>query len=141
MNLEYEFLKSTLCSIIENIELWENSLIYKYSDCLVKIIRKLDKEISISRENNEIQEEILLNGIINIIFRFFLNIIENSDTEISFHYIKGFDEIINTLYENKRTIIESDIIDNVCIMGSFGKKNLLRRFSLFFCTSFIRVNL
>lgn len=78
-------------------------------------------------------------GIVNIIFRYFINIIENSESEISIHYIKGFDNIIDTLEVNKRFIIESDIIEMVSLMGSFGKKNILRRYSLFFSTCFLKV--
>jgi hypothetical protein len=139
MNLDYELLKITICSIIEDIELWENTLMLKYSDCLERIIKKIEEKMSYYIENKALGIEIILSRIINIIFRYYINIIENCENDISSHYIKGFDNIIDILSENKRTKIERDIIELVCSMGSFGKKNYLRRFSLFFCTSFIKV--
>ena len=102
-------------------------------------MKKIDKNFTNNFQNNLTTNESFYNGIINIIFRYFLNIIENSESEISLHYIRGFDNIIDTLSINKRFKIESDIIDKVSLMGSFGKKNILRRYSLFFSTSFLKV--
>ena len=138
--MDCELLKSTICSIIENIELWDNSLLFKYSDCLDRIVKKIDENLTLNIKDNLITNETFFNGIINIIFRFYINIIENSESEISIHYVRGFDNIIDTLSDKKRTKIEPDIIEMVSLMGSFGKKNVLRRYSLFFCTSFIKVN-
>jgi hypothetical protein len=138
--LEYESLKITICSIIEDIELWENTLMLKFSDCLERIVKKIDEGMSVHIENKTIGNEIISSRIINIIFRYYINMIEISENDISSHYIKGFDNIIDILLLTKETKIERDIIDLVSSMGSFGKKNNLRRLSLFFCTSFIKVN-
>jgi hypothetical protein len=141
LNLNNDLLKSTICTIIENIELWDNSLLLKYSDCLELIVKKIDKITSLNIKNNITNNDLYIfsNGIINIIFRYFLNIIENSESEISLYYVRGFDSIIDCLSINKNFKIDSDIIENVSLMGSFGKKTILRRYSLFFSTSFLRV--
>jgi hypothetical protein len=141
--LNNDLLKNTICSIIENIELWDNSLLLKYSDCLEFIVKKIDKYTTLNIKNNIINNELyhFSNEMINIIFRYFLNIIENSESEISLYYVRGFDNIIDSLSIKKNFKVESDIIENVSLMGSFGKKTILRRYSLFFCTSFLRVKI
>lgn len=139
MNLNTELLTNTICSIIENIELWDNTLLYKYSDCLDRLVAKIDENFTKNLQNKNTTNESFYNKIINIIFRYFLNIIESSENDIAMHYIKGFDNVIDTLSIYKRFKIESDIIEKVSLMGSFGKKNILRRYSLFFSTSFLKV--
>ncbi len=69
-----------------------------------------------------------------------MDIIENNETDMTIYYIRGFNDIIETLSKYKKVILEHEIIDKASIMGSFGKKNTLRKYSLFFCTSLIRVN-
>lgn len=140
LNLDFDLLKNTINSIIENIELWEDSLLYKFSDCLTRVVKKFDD--SLLSEQKEIKEqEIRLNEIVNIIFRYYINIIESGEKDISKHYVRGFDDIIGILSNKKRINIERDIIENISLMGSFGKKNILRRFSLFYCTSLIKVKI
>jgi hypothetical protein len=55
-------------------ELWDNSLLLKYSDCLELIVKKIDKITSLNIKNNITNNDLYIfsNGIINIIFRYFL---------------------------------------------------------------------
>ena len=100
-----------------------------------RIVKKIDNNFT----NNINTSESFFNVMINIIFRYYLNIIENSESEISLYYIRGFDNIIDILSFHKKIKIEYDVIEKVSLMGSFGKKTLLRRFSLYFSISFLKV--
>lgn len=82
------------------------------------------------------------NNLINMIFKFFIFIIELDEKEICKFYIKNFYELIEILSIYKKVIlIDTETIDKVSLMGSFGKKNNHRKYSLFLCTCFIRVNI
>ena len=160
LNLDKETLKTSLTNIIENIELWDDLLILKFSDCLCSLGRnliiKLDK-IKIEDNNNFKPEiDILLNDkkkiycendeikfynkILNIIIKFYIDIIENNENEICNYYIRKFNDLTEIL-EKYKIIVDQDIIDKASIMGSFGKKNNHRKYSLFICTCLIRVKI
>ena len=139
LNLDNELLKSTIASIIENIEVWDNSLCFLFSDCLAQLIEKRINNIIVNPEINTYSNSFFLNSLINLILKFYVNIIENTETDITLHYIRGFNDIIETLSKYKKVIVEQEIIDKASAMGSFGKKNTLRKYSLFFCTCLIRV--
>jgi len=140
LNLENDLLKSTINSVIENIEVWDNSLSFTFSDCLEKIMEKIIHKIIADTESISYSNNIFYNDLINLILNFYINFIENTETDITMYYIRGFNDIIETLSKYKRVIIEQEIIEKVSIMGSFGKKNMLRKYSLFFCTCLLRVN-
>ncbi len=138
--MENALLKSIIQTIIENIEVWDNSLFYLFSDCLGKLVENIINKIKLKPDYNTYSNEIFHNIIINMIIKFYMDIIENNETDMTIYYIRGFNDIIETLSKYKKVILEHEIIDKASIMGSFGKKNTLRKYSLFFCTSLIRVN-
>ena len=91
--------------------------------------------------NSNIKNNNFENNLMNIIFNFFIFIIELDEKEICKFYIKNFYELIEILSTyNKVILIDTEILDKVSMMGSFGKKNNHRKYSLFLCTCFIRVN-
>ena len=146
LNLENEILKNTIITIIENIELWDNSLSYLFSDCLVKIIENSVSEIKLNDENNlnnnnitNLKSNSFNNNIINLILRFYICFIEYNDNYITIYYIRSFNAIIEILSKYRIVNVEIDLIEKATSMGSFGKKNTLRKYSLFFCTCLIRV--
>ena len=139
LDLDNDLLKNTVSTIIENIEVWDNSLSFLFSDCLVKLIKKIIEKINSNPENNLPSYAIFYNNLINTILKFFMDIIENNDTDMTLHYIRGFNDIIECLSKYKKVIVEQEIIEKASGMGSFGKKNTLRKYSLFFCTCLIRV--
>ncbi len=139
LNLDNELLKSTISSIIENIEVWDNSLSFLFSDCLGKLIEKIIDKILANPASNSNSESLFQNSLINLILKFYLNIIENTETDMTLHYIRGFNEIIEKLSKYKKIFVDEEIVGKAYAMGSFGKKNTLRRYSLFFCTCLIRV--
>lgn len=142
LNLDNELLKNTIATIIENIEVWDNSLSTLFSDCLGKIIEKIIQKINTEQDKNRIANSIFYNGFINLILNFYLDIIENNnENDLTVHFLRGFNDIIETLSNYKKVIVDCDIIEKASSMGSFGKTNTLRRCSLFFCTSLLRVNL
>lgn len=140
MNLENELLQSTISSIIENIEVWDNSLSFLFSDCLGKLINKIIDRIIYHPETNSFSNSIFNTNLINLILKFYIDIIENTETDLTSYYIKGFNDIIETLSRYKKILVNHEIIEKVSFMGSFGKKNTLRKYSLFFCTCLIRVS-
>ncbi len=139
LNLDNDLLKSTITSVIENIEVWDNSLSFLFSDCLAKITDRIIDKLIANPELSSYPKSLFYNDLINQILKFYINIIENTETDITMHYIRGFNDIIETLSKYKRVIVEQGLIEKVSIMGSFGKKNTLRKYSLFFCTCLIRV--
>lgn len=137
--MENDLLKNSILTIIQNIEVWDNKLSYLFSDCLGKLIDNImDKQAQII-ENTSFSISNFYNSLINMILKFYINIIENNDTDMTIYYIKGFNNIIETLSKYKKIIVENEIIEKASMMGSFGKKNNLRKYSLFFCISLIRV--
>lgn len=133
--------------IIENIELWDNKLLLKFSDSIVKITGNIIDKIHYchKKNDNKSDEDTLVknnfyNNLINIFIKYLIGIIENDESEISKYYLEGFNDIIEILSQYKQIFVEPDIIERVCIMGSFGKKSTLRKYSLYFCSSLIRVN-
>ena len=136
LDLDNDLLKSTISTIIENIEVWDNSLSFLFSDCLRKLIEK----IKIKLDNKTFSNSIFYNSLMNIILKFYIEIIENNETDLTIYYLRGFNDIIESLSKFRKVIVENDTIEKVSSMGSFGKKNTLRKYSLFFCTSLIRVN-
>lgn len=137
--MENDLLKNSISTIIQNIEVWDNKLSYMFSDCLGKLIDNIMVKLSNNIENSSFSISNFHNCLINMILNFFINIIENNDTDMTMHYTKGFNNIIETLSKYKKIIVENEIIEKVSMMGSFGKKNNLRKYSLFFCICLIRV--
>lgn len=140
LNLDNELLKNTVATIIENIEVWDNSLSSLFSDCLGKIMQKLIDRTKTIQDRSKITNGIFINEFINMILSFYISIIENNENYLTVYYLRGFNDIIETLSKYKKTIVDSELIDKASSMGSFGKKSTLRRYSLFFCTCLIRVN-
>lgn len=139
INLDNEILKTTITNIIENIEVWDNSLSFLFSDCLGKLVEKIIINLIANPETNTYSNSLFHNSLFNSILKFYINIIENTETDITVHYIRGFNDIIETLSKYKKVIVDQEIIEKATIMGSFGKKNTLRKYSLFFCTCLMRV--
>jgi len=140
LNLDNELLKSTIISIIEKIEIWDNSLSFIFSDCLGYLMKKITSNLLTISEKNSYSNSLFQISLINLILKFYINIIENNETEMTLYFIRGFNDIIETLSKYKKVTVEQEIIQKASIMGSFGKKNTLRKYSLFFCTCLIRVN-
>jgi len=141
LNLDNELLRNTIAAIIENIEVWDNSLSSLFSDCLGKITEKIINKIITEQEKSKLINSIFYNGFINMILKFYVSIIENNENDMTLHFLRGFNDIIEILSKFKKVIVDSEIIEKASSMGSFGKKNTLRRYSLFFCTCLIRVKL
>ncbi len=139
MDLDNELLKNTIATIIENIEVWDNSLSNLFSNCLGKIIKKIINKISSEQERSEKTNSSFHNEFINMILNFYISIIENNENDLTIYYLTGFNEIIENLCKYRKIIVDSEIIEKASAMGSFGKKNTQRRYSLFFCTCLIRV--
>lgn len=139
LNLDYELLKNTIVGIIENIEIWDNSLSFLFSDCLGKLIEKMINNLLFSSKNVSYSNSILQNTLINMILKFYIIIIENNETDMTLYFIRGFNDIVETLSKYQDVIVDQEIIEKASAMGSFGKKNNLRKYSLFFCTCLIRV--
>lgn len=140
LNLDNELLKNTIATIIENIEVWDNSLSTFFSDCLGKITQKIISKINSNHDRSKIVNSIFYNEFINMILNFYISIIENNENDLTVNYLRGFNDIIETLSNYRKIIVDSEIIEKASSMGSFGKKNTQRRNSLFFCTCLIRVN-
>jgi len=140
LNLDNELLKNTVATIIENIEVWDNSLSTLFSDCLGKLTQKIVNKESSEQVKNKTANSIFNNEFINIILNFYISIIENNENDLAVYYLKGFNDIVETLSKYRKTIVDHEIIEKASSMGSFGKKSTLRRYSLFFCTCLIRVN-
>jgi hypothetical protein len=138
--LDNELLKNTVATIIENIEVWDNSLSTLFSDCLGKLTQKIVNKESSEQVKNKTANSIFNNEFINIILNFYISIIENNENDLAVYYLKGFNDIVETLSKYRKTIVDHEIIEKASSMGSFGKKSTLRRYSLFFCTCLIRVN-
>jgi len=146
LNLEIDLLKNTLSTIIENIEVWDNSLSFLFCDCLVKIIEDLLLKIKFDNENNinndsdrNPNNHEINNVLINLIIKFYIKFIEENETDLTSYFIRGFNDIIESLGKYKKVNLDNEIIEKASSMGSFGKKNTLRKYSLFFCTCLIRV--
>jgi hypothetical protein len=126
----YETLSHTVYYIIENVEIWEQSLQYSFANSLSRCI----EEIILLKQESSFED--LINGII----KFFIKTITNEEKNLSDEYVKNFNDIIQNLKTGNRKIeIEKEIIDNCTTMGSFGKPSPIRRFSVYFCASIIRV--
>ncbi len=138
-NLENDLLKTTITNIIEKIEVWDNSLSFLFSDCLEKLIKKIINNLITNPETNSYSNNLFHNSLFNLILKFYITIIESTETDITLHYIRGFNEIIEILNKHKKVILNQEIIEKASAMGSFGKKNALRKYSLFFCTCLMRV--
>lgn len=140
--MDNNLLKNTIATIIEIIEVWDNSLSSLFSDCLVKIIENLIDKINTEQRESKYTNSIFYNDFINMILNFYICVVENNDNDMTIYYLRSFNDIIETLNTKyKKVIVDNDIIQKASSMGSFGKKNNLRRYSLFFCTCLIRVKI
>jgi hypothetical protein len=68
-----------------------------------------------------------------------IKMILTAEESISLNYLESFEMLIQFFVNFKKINIEKEILDNVSQMGAYGKNSQSRRYSVYFCSSIIRI--
>lgn len=134
-----EIFKMFIEHTIENVDMWKSELLIAFASALNKSIVKMTK--TISEGDNEGLKRKIFSSLINIIIKFFINSITSEGKEICDEFIKIFNEFIEVMNKELRIEIDKDIIDLSTSLGSFSNPSILRRYSAYFCSSLLRIEL
>ncbi len=97
------------------------------------------KLFSINEENDK---NILYSNsedIINSLIKITIKLITKAEESISHKFLQAFDAIVHFFANFRKIKIDQEIIENITSLGAFGKPSRSRRFSIYFCTSLIRI--
>jgi hypothetical protein len=124
-----EIFPKTIKYIMDNIDIWDPQLQFAFARSLRESIENILNSESVMN----------IEKIILITIKFFIKTIANEEKNLSIEYVKNFNELVELLSERYRVNVTDDIIESSTVLGSFGKPTINRRYSVFFCTSLIRV--
>ena len=87
--------------------------------------------------------------IYNLIIKFCMKIISTDDKnvynaftyQISDYYVQALNQIVSFFTIHGKIKIDNDIIDFTINLGNFGKSAISRRFSVYFCSCILQVNI
>jgi hypothetical protein len=77
--------------------------------------------------------------IIEVIINHCIKTITTDDENISKEYLKSFDTMYKFYSSFQKIFLRREILENVSLMGSFGKAVQSRRYSVYFCSCFIQM--
>ena len=70
-----------------------------------------------------------------------MKVISNEQKELSIEYLRNFEEIVELLKEKCRIKLSKEVIESSTSMGNFGMPIMIRRYSVYFCSSLMKVNI
>ena len=130
---EIEYLFS---SLIDIMEIWENFLQIAFAESITKIFKNTEKSIIY----------LSLIDIFNPLIKYLIKIISSNDEAVNLiliktktFYILSLNEITNFISSNTKIQVDSETIDFVVNLGNFGKSNISKRFSVYFCSCLFQV--
>lgn len=122
---------------IENMDMWKSELLIAFANALNKSIIKMTK-LKLELES-DVSKAKKYTALINTIIKFFINTIASEAKETCDEFIKNFNEFIEVLNKEFRIDLNKEIIDLASSLGSFSNPSFLRRYSAYFCSSLIRI--
>jgi hypothetical protein len=134
-----EILHYTIQSILEYIEIWDESFQISFAKALAQIYSKF---LNTGIEEDEEKLPLIyysMNDILNQLIKFCMKIISTEDTVIMNEYLITLNTIVKFYSWYRKIKIENDAIEYACNLGSFGKTLTSRRFSVYFCSCLIQV--
>jgi hypothetical protein len=116
---------------MENVEIWDESLQLSFSSSLFNCIKKL------FLTKDDLSQYL---SLINSILKFFIQTISNDEKHLLEEYLRNFNEIIEFINSKRRIKIEQSVVEMALNLGIFGKSLICRRYSVYFCSSLLRIN-
>lgn len=131
-NVSPQTIFSIIISITENIELWEKSIQLVFPKSLASIAINLPF-------NSNINDTIKSNQL-KVIMQSFIKAITTLEKAISDEYICQFARIVEA-YEGRdyKMALFPEVVEYATSLGKFGQSCSNRRFSVFLCSSLLRI--